>query len=179
VYKCEACGEDNLDWNDYKNHFHFCGGNNLGEVVKQPFTIKFKKLVAEATVPTRATEGSAGFDLYVNSVEYEPDHDTIKVGSGVAVAIPTGYVGILSVRSSTYRYGLELANQIGIIDSDYRDEITIRLKYNGLNPPQVRSQLQQGVRIAQIVFVPCLTHSEEVEELPKTGRTGGYGSTGK
>lgn len=141
--------------------------------------IKFKKMHPDAVVPTRATDGSAGFDLTIHSLEYEPDYDTIKIGCGVAAGIPAGYVGVLSVRSSTYKYGLELANQIGVIDSDYTEEIIIRLKSNGTQPVRRFLIPNAGYRIAQMTVVPFLGGSIEVDELPSTSRKGGDGSTGK
>ena len=138
-------------------------------------------LAPGATAPTRATEGSAGYDLTAyfedpDDFELITNNEAITARTGVSVAIPTGYVGLVHVRSSLGAKGLMLANGTGVIDSDYRGEILLKL--TARNYPVV---IDHGDRIAQLVIVPILTPElEQVETLDTTERgTGGFGSTGR
>jgi dUTP pyrophosphatase len=141
--------------------------------------IKFCKLHPDAVIPTRATEGSAGFDLVIRDIIFDPLFDVFHVKTGIACEIPQDWVGQLVVRSSTHKKGLQLANQIGIIDSDFRGEIVILLKDNGLKQIKREPFPKAGDRIAQIVFVPCMTQSETVCQLTDTKRgSGSFGHTG-
>ena len=138
-------------------------------------------LAPGATAPARATEGSAGYDLSVYFEEPD-DFDIIvnreatTVRTGVSVAIPNGHVGLVYVRPSLGVKGVVLANGTGVIDSDYRGEILLKLV--ALKYPVA---LDHGDRIAQLVIVPILTPElEQAETLDETERgTGGFGSTGK
>jgi dUTP pyrophosphatase len=142
--------------------------------------IKFKKLHPDAVIPTRATDGSAGFDLTIRDFFEGEGSRVTTVYTGITVQIPSGYVGMLMPRSSLYKSGWELANTIGCIDSDYSGEILIKLKPNGVSVSDPTNRAKIGDRIAQLVVVPCLTASEEVSELDQTVRgSGGFGSTGK
>lgn len=139
--------------------------------------IKFKKLHPDAVIPKRASDGAAGFDLYVPE-----NYDTIKIGpgqvfwlsTGIVAAIPKGCVGLVRIRSSLARkHRLEVV--AGVIDSDYRGEIQVGLishAYTSIN-------LSEGERVAQLIVVPCLQEAVEVTELDDTVRgEGGFGSTG-
>lgn len=155
--------------------------------------IKFKKLHPDAVAPKQGTPGSAGFDLTVcRPVEQiSPAH--IRCWSGVAVEIPKGYVGLIFPRSSICKKGLLLTNSVGVIDSDYRGEISAvfdilhseenhnaREFFGVLMPPRYKIY-EVGDRFAQLVIVPIPdVEYIEVEELSATERgAGGYGSTGK
>ena len=155
--------------------------------------IKFKKLVAQAVAPTQGTPGSAGFDLTVcRPVEQiSPAH--IRCRSGIAVEIPKGHVGLLFPRSSICKKGLLLTDAVGVIDSDYRGEISAvfdilhseenrqaRDFFGVLMPPRYKIY-EVGERFAQLVIVPIPeVEYIEVEELTPTERgAGGYGSTGR
>jgi dUTP pyrophosphatase len=138
--------------------------------------IKFKKLHKDAVAPTRATDGSAGFDLTAVSVVFNGEHLVYEVDTGIAVEIPKGYVGLVVPRSSIYETGFLLCNSCGIIDSDYRGAISFKFYTTGWR----RSQYYIGDRIGQLVVVPCLLEMEEADSLPDTERgAGGYGSTGQ
>ena len=139
-------------------------------------------LAPGATAPTRATEGSAGYDLaaYIpkrtRQVKFVQLRGLTVIRTGVSVAIPTGYVGLVYVRSSLGARGLMLTHGTGVIDSDYRGEITLKLtSYQGT------IEINQGDRIAQLVIVPIITPElEQAETLDEIERgTGGFGSTGK
>lgn len=135
------------------------------------------KLDWPAPLPARATDGSAGYDLCV--MDYQlldiNDKPAVVYRTGVHVEIPEGYVGLLFPRSSVWKKGQVMANCVGVIDSDYRGEITAVFRLNGGLP------YRAGERFAQLVIVPCLTPElEEVRELSSTERgEGGFGSTGK
>jgi dUTP pyrophosphatase len=137
--------------------------------------VKFKKLNENAKAPYQGTAGSAGFDLFATSKEQIDFYHT-KYGTGLAVEIPKGYVGLVFPRSSCYKYGMLLSNCVGVIDSDYRGEITA--VFIGVDNEICYSV---GVRICQLIIMPYpQVEFVEVAELSETARgTGGYGSTGK
>ena len=78
--------------------------------------VKFKKLNRIAITPKKAYRGDAGFDLTAVSSEDLPN-GKIRYGTGIAVEIPEGYVGLVFPRSSIFRFGLMLSNAVGVIDS--------------------------------------------------------------
>ena len=134
--------------------------------------IKIKKLVPEAVIPAYATLGAAGMDL--TAVTVEETDDVVTYGTGLAMEIPEGYVGLIFPRSSNYKYDCVLANSVGVIDSDYRGEIKFKFFKIGENVYKV------GDRVGQIVIAPYpKIEFEEVERLGETSRgSGGFGSTG-
>lgn len=139
------------------------------------------KLAPGATAPKQATPGSAGYDLHAHIEDNIPFAITHKktqtIHTGVSVAIPEGYVGLITPRSSLGKRGLALANTVGVIDSDYRGEILLVVTNHSEKPVNVR----QGDRIAQLLLVPVFNPAlEVVDELPGTVRgLGGFGSTGR
>lgn len=142
--------------------------------------VKVKKLNENAKIPSRATEGSAGADLYAvcesDLVEIAP-HETVLIHTGLAFEIPDGYAGLVFARSSLgTKRGLAPANKVGVIDSDYRGEVMVSL-HNHTNTVQ---RIDNGERIAQMVIVPFLKADfTESDELDDTLRgAGGFGSTG-
>lgn len=78
--------------------------------------VNIKKLVPEAVIPTYAKEGDAGMDLVATSVDHSNEH-YIEYGTGLAVEIPEGYVGLIFPRSSNSKKDLQLCNSVGVIDS--------------------------------------------------------------
>ena len=142
--------------------------------------VNIKKLNEKATIPTYGSEFSAGADLY--ALADEPitiaPHETVLVHTGVAMEIPTGYVGLVFARSGlATKRALAPANKVGVIDSDYRGEIMVALH----NHSDEAKTIENGERIAQIVLVPYLAAEfDEVDELSDTVRgEGGFGSTGR
>lgn len=127
-------------------------------------------------IPTRGTPSSAGLDLYVTRDLVVPKNCDIGIHTGVCVEIPENHFGILCPRSSAGKKGLSLVNTIGIIDSDYRGEIILLMRNNGVSAVPLR----RGERVAQLLIVPYISPEiEVVEELSETVRgTGGFGSTG-
>lgn len=131
-----------------------------------------------ATVPKRATEGAAGYDLTATTVKMEVGQQIIyTVGTGIAIEIPSGYVGLLFPRSSVYRTGLTMCNCVGVIDSDYRGEITAKFYLLGNDSSLA---YLKGERCLQLIIMPIPQIDFEVSlELSETVRgTQGYGSTG-
>lgn len=127
-------------------------------------------------MPNRGTNGAAGFDLYTASKVTIPPRSSVLVPTGVKMAIPTDWFGMICPRSSV---ASKTPLRIGarIIDSDYRGEIFINLHNDNNTSPWV---IEQGERIAQIVFMPHLSEMIEVSYLDDTTRAdGGFGSTGK
>jgi dUTP pyrophosphatase len=137
--------------------------------------IRIKKLVETAVVPTYAAFGDAGLDLTATSVNVvdNTDFGYIEYGIGLAFEIPYGYVGLLFPRSSVSKTGLILANSVGVVDSEYREEVKLRFKY-------IAGTKKYGVgeRVGQIMILPYpIIDFEVAEELTPSNR-GGFGSTG-
>ena len=137
--------------------------------------VNFKKLDEKAYIPRQMTEGAAGMDLTATSMEFTDKF--IEYGVGLAVAIPEGYVGLLFPRSSISRMEMSMANSVGVIDSDYRGEIKVRLRYK---QPIPQFLYAVGERVAQLVIVPYVQVDPQlVDILPETARgEDGFGSTG-
>ena len=138
--------------------------------------IQFKKLVPEAQKPKFGKPGDAGADLVAISAEIQDNQ--VIYGTGIAVEIPEGMVGLVFPRSSIRNYDLVLSNSVGVIDSGYRGEIMVT--FNLKNPWSDDKVYHIGNRIAQLVIMPLpLVQYTEVEELSETSRgTDGHGSTG-
>jgi len=141
--------------------------------------VKFKKLTKEATIPTYAHETDAGMDMYAISKKrvIENDPYLLEYGTGIAVEIPRGYVGLLFPRSSVYKSGMTLCNCVGVIDSGYRGEIIFKFyaRYH------VNDQIYDvGDRVGQLVILPYpKIEAVEADELEESDRgANGYGSTG-
>jgi dUTP pyrophosphatase len=137
-----------------------------------------QKLRDDAGVPQRAYPGDAGLDLVACEGAVVGPGDRAVVGTGVAVAVPDGYAGLVTPRSGlAVRHGIALVNSPGLIDSGYRGEIRVVL----LNTDREASfTVEPGMRIAQLVLVPVSTAATvEVAELPESHRgTAGFGSSG-
>lgn len=140
-----------------------------------------KKLNDKATLPKRATEESAGYDLAACLEE------PLEVKAGETVKVPTGLsmavegmdkcVLLIYARSSlATKFGLAPANCVGVVDTDYRGEILVAL-HNHSDKSYV---ISHGERVAQLVIMPIFTPEvEERYELSETERgEGGFGSTG-
>ena len=143
-------------------------------------SIRVKKLCPEALLPTYGSQEAAGADLYAclkEPVTIAPG-ETVFVPTGIALEVPRGCAGLIYARSGmACKRGLAPANKVGVVDSDYRGEITVVL-YNHGNQPQV---IADGERIAQFIITPVLQPAYEVaQSLSDSVRsTGGFGSTGK
>lgn len=142
--------------------------------------ILVKRLREGAVLPTYGSAGAAGGDLYAclnEKITIAPG-ETAFIPTGLAMAIPQGFAGLVFARSGTAcKRDLAPANKVGVIDSDYRGEIMVALHNHG---KQVRT-VEKGERIAQLLIMPVLTPIfQEEAELNETDRNaGGFGSTGK
>lgn len=134
--------------------------------------VKFKKLYVDAVTPSYAKDGDAGLDLTATHMTF--DENFIEYGTGIAVEIPEGYVGLVFPRSSvSKRENFYLKNSVGVIDSGFREEIKLRFNKS-------EEHYGAGEKIGQLIILPYPTiYLEEVEELSSTDRgQGGFGSTG-
>lgn len=143
--------------------------------------VKIKKLNPDAIIPSYAKPGDAGMDLTAVSYEYDYEHDNHVYGTGLAIEIPEGYVGLLFPRSSNRKTMAYMTNHVGVIDSGYRGEIFITFKNRDDNRQKLNTvPYGIGSKVAQLIIVPY-PHIElvEADELSETERgTGGHGSTG-
>ena len=135
------------------------------------------RLDADLPLPEHAQPGDAGVDLLArDGGRLEPGGRAL-VKSGIAIAIPSGYVGLAAPRSGlAVRHGISVVNGPGIIDSGYRGEIGVVLINHGAET----FTWERGDRIGQLVVVPhVVIEPVEVGELPHSERgASGFGSTG-
>lgn len=141
--------------------------------------IKIKKLHPLAQEPTYGTDGAACFDLYSisNAVVHARDSEVIR--TGLAFEIPEGYVMRIYSRSGhAFKNDVRLSNCVGVIDSDYRGEVMVKLANDNNDVALI---VKAGDRIAQAEITPVIRVGfNEVEELSDTKRGDrGFGSTGK
>jgi dUTP pyrophosphatase len=134
-----------------------------------------KRLIPDAVLPARGSAGAAGYDMTATSHSYDIERGIHTYGTGIAVEIPPGHVGYLFPRSSIYKTGLAMCNAVGVVDSDYRGEVTFKF-YKA----DIGSEYRVGERIGQLIIMPIpKVEYVELSELSETARgTGGYGSTG-
>ena len=142
--------------------------------------IDIKKLNDKAIIPTQANKDDAGFDLYActDTPVTIKSGETVKIPTGLAIAIPSGYFGAIFARSGlATKKGLRPANCVGVCDAPYRGEYIVALH----NDSYEDRTINPGDRIAQLIIMPCLSAEfNEVDELSETDRgEGGFGSTGK
>ena len=136
--------------------------------------------------PVRKTEGSAGYDLSIGSVQGHNGELQVVVGPQERIFVNTGVkvhlkdpslVGMITIRSSIAKRGLALSNGVGIIDSDYQGEIWLYL----LNTTKFNVSVSLGERIAQLVIVrvatPELVPVDSFSVITDRN-TKGFGSTG-
>ena len=142
--------------------------------------IRVKILKEGAHLPTYGTTEAAGADLYAcipEALTIGPG-DSAFVPTGIALEVPKGCAGLIYARSGlACKRGLAPANKVGVVDSDYRGEITVVLHNHGSVPQTI----ENGERIAQFLITPVLTPAYEIADtLSDTARDrGGFGSTGK
>lgn len=141
--------------------------------------VKIKKLNENAVIPSYAHATDAGMDLTAITYKYDQVHDCHIYGTGIAMEIPEGYVGLIYPRSSNRKTNAYLTNHVGVIDSGYRGEIMLsfknRTRLDNSRPYNI------GDRIGQIIIMPYpKINFVEVEELNDSDRgTDGHGSTGR
>ena len=139
--------------------------------------VTFRRLNQAASIPKAAHPGDAGFDIAASeAVELMPGERAL-VSTGIAMAIPEGYAGLVIPRSGlAIRHGISVVNGPGLYDSGYRGEMRVILINHGTEP----FHIEVGDRIAQLVIVAIPeVRFEEVNELSDSDRgVSGFGSTG-
>lgn len=145
---------------------------------------KFLRMFDTVKLPTYATDGSACFDIYAHL----PDeaafstmaHPSVTVPTGLRVAVPEGHVMLIFSRSGHgFKSNTRLANCVGVIDSDYRGELMVKLTRDDGG----RLWVDHNDRIAQAMVIPVarqqIVEVEDEADLGETARgQGGFGSTG-
>jgi len=141
--------------------------------------LRFRRLSPDARPPARAHDGDAGFDLHAAEAASLAPGERASVGTGLAVAIPAGFAGLVLPRSGlAARHGIALVNAPGLIDAGYRGELRVLL----LNTdPREPFEIAEGDRVAQLVLVRAeAAELEEAYDLGETARgSGGFGSSGR
>jgi len=157
--------------------------------------LKIQKVHPDAIVPSYATSGAACFDLHAiwpSTAMREPlfPGETVTIRTGLAFEIPKGYVMLIFSRSGHgFKNDVRLANCVGVIDSDYRGEVLVKLRSDdellpatpyGITPDTSVLNIGPGDRVAQAMLVPVPRVVFEVaQKLGETERgSGGFGSTG-
>ena len=140
-------------------------------------SIRFMKVNPDAPTPEYAHSGDAGLDLCSMEDVLLAPGEYKMVGSGIAMEIPRGYVGIIHPRSGMGRKGLVIKNTTGVIDSPYRGEMMLPLMNNNKDG---FIHVHKGDRVAQLLIQPVAeARLIEVDELSDSDRgAGGFGSTG-
>lgn len=141
--------------------------------------VKIQKIHPDAKVPTYGTDGAAAFDLYsIQGGSVFMNNGAKTFDTGLQFEIPEGHVMLVFSRSGHgFKNGIRLANCVGVIDSDYRGEVRVKLTNDG----PVTYHVSEGDRIAQGMVLPVeQVEFVVVDELSSTERgVGGYGSTGR
>ncbi|WP_269848037.1 dUTP diphosphatase [Glycomyces salinus] len=148
------------------------------KTVNADVPVAIRRLDPDLPIPAYSNPGDAGADLCAaTGVELEPGRRAL-IGTGVAVAIPDGYVGYTNPRSGlAHRLGVTIVNAPGTIDSGYRGEIKVNL----INlDPERTAVIERGDRIAQLVIQPVVrARFTETDRLAPSQRgEDGHGSTG-
>jgi dUTP pyrophosphatase len=140
--------------------------------------LPFRRLHPDAVLPSYAHSGDAALDLAANADAEVSPGERVMIPTGLAVAIPEGYAGLVLPRSGlASKHGLTVANSPGLIDSGYRGEVNCAV----VNLDRVETvSIRKGDRIAQLLIVPApAVDPAWAEELPSSARgEGGFGSTG-
>jgi len=138
--------------------------------------IKIKKLYENSKLPFRKHSTDAGWDLYAHSLVINDQENQYTYGTGIAVSIPEGYVGLIFPRSSVKNTDIRLSNAVGVIDPGYHGEIMAVFD----RTPFGWKHYAIGERCCQLIIIKTENVEwEEVEDLGSSKRgEGGYGSTG-
>ena len=138
--------------------------------------IKIKRLTEDAVIPKYAHYGDAAVDLVAVRC-WEDKASNMCYGTGLAIEIPDGYVGLLFPRSSISKTNLRLCNSVGVIDSGYRGEIMLKFDRRGF----VDDTYNVGDRVGQLMILPLPSiQFFEVDDLSSTARnSNGFGSSGR
>ena len=140
--------------------------------------VRVKKLHENAVIPAYGKPGDAGLDLTATSIEKD-SYGNVVYGTGLAIEIPEGYVGLIFPRSSNSKTDLYLTNHVGVVDSGYRGEIMFKFR---ANPSLINAVIYQvGDRVGQLIIIPYpqIELTEAIELSDSERGDGGFGSTGK
>jgi len=144
--------------------------------------LNFVKLKDTAIVPKYATDGSGCFDLFCRKItkEVTKNFTVLTCPTGIAVEVPPDWVLEIYSRSGHgFKYQMCLVNGTGIIDSDYRGEIIVKLMHPNMYDLDIKRLEGQGIAQAKLCYAPKVIFNE-VAKLSDTARgTGGFGSTDK
>lgn len=138
--------------------------------------LRCKKLSDDALIPTRGSDGAAGYDLYSAHDSTIASRGRALIKTDIAIALPPGCYGRVAPRSGlALKHGLDVG--AGVVDPDYRGNVGVVL----FNLSDTDYKVKKGDRIAQLVLEKFLSADvEEVNELDDTDRSaGGFGSTGQ
>lgn len=146
--------------------------------IDAPMQLTILKRHPDAVLPAYQTPGAAAFDLAIVEGVVIGARSIAKVRTGLVIQTPPGHVLVLASRSSNpMKKGIDLANSIGVIDSDYRgpeDEILLLLA----NVTDGEVRLSKGDRVAQGMILPVVRPEiVEIDHIDETNR-GGFGTTG-
>jgi dUTP pyrophosphatase len=151
----------------------------VGELCSfEPKALKVKRLSDSAQIPTYGSNGAACFDLHADDTLAIAPGRAGTVKTNLAFGIPDGYVMLVFSRSGHgYKNGVRLANCTGVIDSDYKGEVMVRLKNEGSEPFMVTL----GDRVAQAMLLPVERFElVDADDIGTSERgVAGFGSTGK
>lgn len=150
-------------------------------MTENTLTVKVQKLVQEARLPEYATDGSGCFDIFAVMEETQSIYTDmpVAISTGLAFEIPEGHVMLIYSRSGHgFKNSVRLANCVGVIDSDYRGELKVKLAKDSEYASTLN--VTHGDRIAQGMIIPIPKVSfAETNLLSSTDRgEGGFGSTG-
>lgn len=133
------------------------------------------KLIQNGKMPVRMTGGACAFDCWARAYDPIPEFRQIRYWLGFSLEVPEGFAALILPRSSICKTSMRMANGVGLIDRDFRGEVSAVFDVIG------DGNLLYGIgeRVAQMIIVPApLFQLEQVDELSETGRgNGGYGST--
>lgn len=138
--------------------------------------VRFKKLHPDAVLPSYAKPGDAGLDLTATTKDWDDEKGCVVFGTGLAIEIPEGHVGLIFPRSSICKTPLMLSNSVGVIDAGYRGEV--KFFFRPVDRP--RKNYEVGDRIGQLIVIPFdRVEGGWADELSETERgEGGFGSSG-
>lgn len=128
--------------------------------------------------PARAYPSDAGADLFAMAKDIIYPGEMAMVDTGVQIAIPTGWVGLVYSRSGQGKVRVSLTNSVGVIDASYRGNIKVMIQNEGDEPYEIHPFI---TKVAQLVIMPVLLPVFDVrsEDWNTTDRgTNGFGSTG-
>ena len=147
--------------------------------MSKPVVVDVRRLDPDLPLPTTAHSGDAGVDLHAREdALLRAGGGRVLVPTGIAVAIPVGYMGIVVPRSGlALKHGISLVNTPGIIDSGYRGELKVVMVNTD---PTDDYQVTRGDRIAQLIIQEIVSVTwRPVDELTGEDRGGGFGQSGR